>query len=179
MFTKFSSRDVTLIPAMAVTSAIGHVMVGPIVNRTLHLPGPTLAGVLIMAPLLIAGALTLKKGSILLSSTLNGIVLSIFVPIGVLAVPIYFLVGVILEILFFRLQTNLFLPSYSFLTSGTANAFSVFLIAVIGIGIRNVAVISFAVTLGFISGAFGGIISWTLLTRITKTFSKEAKTIFH
>jgi hypothetical protein len=42
-----------------------------------------------MAPLLVAGALTFRRGMIVLTSTLNGLILSAFVPIGFMAIPIY------------------------------------------------------------------------------------------
>jgi uncharacterized protein (DUF983 family) len=74
---KLTSKDAALVPMMAVVSAIGHMAVGPFVNRAFHVPGPTLAGVLIMAPLLVAGALTFRRGMIMLTSTLNGVIVRI------------------------------------------------------------------------------------------------------
>jgi uncharacterized protein (DUF983 family) len=53
---KLTSRDATVVPVMAVVSAIGHMTVGPLVSRAFHVPGPTLAGVVIMAPLLVTTA---------------------------------------------------------------------------------------------------------------------------
>lgn len=49
---KLSSKDATLIPTMAVASALSHMAIGPLVNRTFHVPGPTLAGLVIMVPTL-------------------------------------------------------------------------------------------------------------------------------
>ena len=75
---KLSSKEVTVIPTMAVASAVSHMAIGPLVNRAFHVPGPTLAGLVIMVPLLVAGAITFRRGVILLTSTLNGVILSAF-----------------------------------------------------------------------------------------------------
>ena len=156
---RLSSKDATVVPVMAVTSAIGHMAIGPLVNRTLHLPGPTLAGIVIMVPLLVAGALTVKKGMILATSILNGVVLSAFVPIGLLAIPVYAAVGATLELFCLRSFAVLFQPLYSFLAGGVANGVSVFLIATIVLGLRSLLIVSAAVALGFVTGALGGVIA--------------------
>ncbi len=163
---KFSSREVTLIPTMAVASALSHMAIGPLVNRTFHVPGPTLAGLVIMVPLLVAGSITFRRGLILITSTLNGIILSAFVPIGFLAIPIYAIVGVILELFCLRSFTILLRPLYSFLAAGIANGISVLLIATIALGIRNFVILFLAVGVGFLSGAFGGMIASAISNRI-------------
>jgi hypothetical protein len=163
---KLSSKEVTVIPTMAVASAVSHMAIGPLVNRAFHVPGPTLAGLVIMVPLLVAGAITFRRGIILLTSTLNGVILSAFVPIGFLAIPIYAIVGATLELFCLRSFTILFRPLYSFLAGGIANGISVLLIAAIPLGIRNPVILFIAVGAGFLSGAFGGILASAISTRI-------------
>ncbi len=163
---KLSSRDATVVPVMAVVSAIGHMTVGPLVNRAFHVPGPTLAGVVIMAPLLIAGALTFRRGIIMLTSTLNGVILSAFVPIGFMAIPIYAAVGATLELFCLRSFSVLFQPSRAFLAAGVANAISVLLIAALALGLRNPLILAFAVGIGFLAGGFGGTIASATASRI-------------
>jgi len=166
MFVKLSSREATVIPTMAVASAVSHMAIGPLVNRAFHVPGPTLAGLVIIVPLLVAGAITLRRGMIITTSTLNGVILSAFVPIGFLAIPIYAIVGVTLELFCLKSFAILFRPLYSFLTGGIANAISVLLIAAIAFGMRNFVVLFLAVGIGFLSGAFGGILASVISTRI-------------
>jgi hypothetical protein len=168
----FSSKDATVVPAMAVASALGHMVVGPLVSRSLHIPGPSIAGIVIIAPFLVAGALTLRRGMILLTSTLNGVILSVFVPIGVLAIPIYFVVGTMLEVFCFRPFSVAFKRLRLFLAGGVANAISVLLIATIGLGTRNLGVLSLACTLGLISGALGGLIAATVINRVKLVFPR-------
>jgi hypothetical protein len=163
---KLSSKDATVVPTMAVVSAIGHMAVGPLVNRAFHVPGPTLAGVVIMAPLLVAGALTFRRGMMMLTSTLNGVILSAFVPIGFMAVPIYAVVGATLELFCIRSFSVLFRPSRAFVASGVANALSVLLIATLAFGLRNSLVLAFAVGIGFLAGGFGGTIASATASRI-------------
>jgi hypothetical protein len=163
---KLSSKEVTVIPTMAVASAVSHMAIGPLVNRAFHVPGPTLAGLVIMVPLLVAGAITFRRGIIMLTSTLNGVILSAFVPIGFLAIPIYAIVGATLELFCLRSFTILFRPLYSFLAGGIANGISVLLIAAIALGIRNPVILFIAVGAGFLSGAFGGILASAISTRI-------------
>jgi hypothetical protein len=163
---KLTSKDATIVPAMAVVSAIGHMLVGPLVNRAFHVPGPTLAGVLIMAPLLVAGALTLRRGMIMLASTLNGVILSAFVPIGFMAIPIYATVGVMLELFCFRSFSALYQPSRAFLAAGVANAISVLLIAMLALGLKNPLVLALAVGVGFLAGGLGGMIASATVSRI-------------
>jgi len=151
---------------MAVASAVSHMAIGPLVNRAFHVPGPTLAGLVIMVPLLVAGAITFRRGIIMLTSTLNGVILSAFVPIGFLAIPIYAIVGATLELFCLRSFTILFRPLYSFLAGGIANGISVLLIADIALGIRNPVILFIAVGAGFLSGAFGGILASAISTRI-------------
>lgn len=163
---KLTSKDAALVPTMAVVSAIGHMAVGPFVNRAFHVPGPTLAGVLIMAPLLVAGALTLRKGMIMLTSTLDGVILSAFVPIGFMAIPIYVVVGATLELFCLRSFSVLFRPSSAFVAAGVANAISVLLIAMLAFGLRNPLVLILAVGIGFLAGGFGGTIASATASRI-------------
>lgn len=163
---KLTSKDATVVPVMAVVSAIGHMAVGPIVNRTLHVPGPTLAGVVIMAPLLVAGALTFRRGIIMLTSTLNGVILSAFVPIGFMAIPIYAVVGATLELFCLRSFSVLLRPSRAFLAAGAANAISVLLIAALALGLRNPLIVTVAVGIGFLAGGFGGTIASATVSRI-------------
>ena len=151
---------------MAVVSAISHILVGPIINRSLHLPGPTLAGMFIIPPFLIAGALAMKRGMILSTSTLNGAILSLFVPIGALAIPIYILVGIVLEAFYYRQDATFFHPLYSLLVGGAANSISVLFIALIGLGLQNMSLLLFGCLLGFISGAIGGVSTSSILFRI-------------
>ena len=63
-----------------------------------HVPGPTLAGPVILAPIMVAGAIVQRRGAILLTSAINGLILSLFVPIGVIVFPIYVVVGIVLEL---------------------------------------------------------------------------------
>lgn len=163
---RLSSKDATVVPVMAVVSAIGHMAVGPFVNRAFHVPGPTIAGVLIMAPLLVAGALTFRRGVIMLTSTLNGVILSAFVPIGFMAIPIYALVGATLELFCLRSFSVLSQPSYAFLAAGVANAISVLLIAVLAFGLRTPLILAFAVGIGFLAGGFGGTIASATASRV-------------
>jgi hypothetical protein len=167
---KLTSKDATIVPAMAVVSAIGHMVVGPLVNRAFHVPGPTLAGVLIMAPLLVAGALTFKRGMIMLTSTLNGVILSAFVPIGFVAIPIYAVVGATLELFYFRSLSALYQSSRAFLAAGVANALSVLLIAMLALGLKNPLMLTLAVGVGFLAGGFGGIIASATISRIRSIY---------
>lgn len=163
---RFSSRDAAVVPVMAVVSAVGHMAVGPFVNRALHLPGPTLAGVVILAPLLVAGTLTLRRGVMLLTSTLNGLLLSAFVPIGFLAIPIYAVVGLMLELFSFKSFARLLQPWYSSVAAGAANGLSVFLIATVALGMKNPIILGIAVGLGFVTGAIGGLIASLVARRV-------------
>lgn len=173
---KLTSKDVTVVPVMAVVSAIGHMAVGPIVNRTLHVPGPTLAGVVIMAPLLVAGALTFRRGIIMLTSIVNGAILSAFVPIGFMAIPIYAVVGATLELFCLRSFSVLFRPFRAFLAAGVANAISVLLIAALALGMRNLTILTLAVAIGFLAGGFGGAIGSATASRIrVLSYPKKAE----
>jgi hypothetical protein len=163
---RLSSKEATVVPAMAVVSAIGHMAVGPLVNRAFHVPGPTLAGVLIMAPLLAAGALTFRRGMIMLTSTLNGVILSAFVPIGFMAIPIYAVVGATLELFCLRSFSILFRPWGAFVAAGVANAISVLLIASLALGLRNPLILGLAIGIGFLAGGFGGTIASATASRI-------------
>jgi hypothetical protein len=163
---RLTSKDATVVPVMAVVSAIGHMAVGPFVSRAFHVPGPTLAGVVIMAPLLMAGALTFRRGMILLTSTLNGVILSAFVPIGFLAIPIYAAVGATLELFWLRSFSVLSRSSSAFLAAGVANAISVLLIATLALGLRNPLILAFAIGVGFLAGGFGGTIASATASRI-------------
>jgi hypothetical protein len=163
---KLTSKDATIVPAMAVVSAIGHMAAGPLVNRAFHVPGPTLAGVFIMAPLLVAGALTFRRGMIMLTSTLNGVILSAFVPIGFMAIPIYATVGATLELFCLRSFSTLYQTSRAFIAAGIANAVSVLLIATLALGLKNPLVLTLAVAVGFLAGGFGGTIASATASRI-------------
>jgi hypothetical protein len=163
---KLTSKDATIVPAMAVVSAIGHMAVGPLINRAFHVPGPTLAGVFIMAPLLVAGALTLRRGMIILTSTLNGVILSAFIPIGFMAIPIYAAVGATLELFCLKSFSTFYRLSRAFLAAGVANAISVLLIAMLALGLRNPLVLTLAVGVGFFAGGFGGTIASATASRI-------------
>jgi len=163
---KLTSRDATIVPAMAVVSAIGHMAVGPLVNRSFHVPGPTLAGVVIMAPLLVAGALTFRRGMIILTSILNGVILSPFIPIGFMAIPIYAVVGATLELFCLRSFSVLLRPSGAFVAAGVANAISVLLIASLALGLRNPLILALAIGIGFVAGGFGGTIASATASRI-------------
>ena len=109
----------------------------------------------------------MKRDMTLLTSILNGIILSAFVPIGILAVLIYTVVGVTLE-LCSRPYAITFQRLHSAVTGGIANAISVLLIGVVGLGLRNVGIICLAVALAFVSGAIGGVIAATIMIRIEK-----------
>ena len=174
---KFSSKDASIVPVMAVVSAVCHIAVGPIVSRSVHLPGPTLAGPLIIAPIMVAGAITLRRGILLLTSVLNGFVLSIFVPIGFLAIPIYAVVGATLEAFYVKSFKGLFQPSYSFLAGGIGNAFSVLLIAAIALGMRSIVVLFSVSAVGFIAGGIGGLIAASIMSRLSTAYPSKLQIV--
>lgn len=159
-----------MVPVMAVVSAVCHIAFGPIVSRSLHISGPTLAGPLIIAPIMVAGAITLRRGVILLTSTLNGVILSVFVPIGFLAIPIYVTVGATLEALYVKSLRSLFQRSHSFLAGGVSNALSVMLIATLGLGLKGPVILCIVTAVGFMAGGIGGIIAATIMSRIRDAY---------
>jgi len=57
-----SSKDASIVSVMAVVAAVCHIAVGPIINRAFHVPGPTLAAPVIMAPIMVAGGFTQRRG---------------------------------------------------------------------------------------------------------------------
>lgn len=176
-----SSRDVAIVPVMAVIAAICHVAIGPTINMSFHIPGPTLAGPVIMAPIMIAGAVTQKRGTLLLTSAINGLILSFFVPISFLALPIFIAVGLVLELFYVKSFGRLFSLSYSFLAGGVSNAVAVLLIATLGMGMlmregtRSMSagmgmqasvLLASVASVGFIAGGVGGLIASVIMLRV-------------
>jgi hypothetical protein len=165
-----SSRDVSIIPAMAVVAAVSHIAVGPIISRSFHVPGPTIAGPVIMAPLLVAGAVTQKRGALFLASAINGFILSLFVPIGILAFPIYIVVGLVLEVFYARSSSRLFNPTYSFSAGAVSNAVSILLIATIGLGMKAIIPLIIVCVVGFASGGIGGLVASGVMLRVRRMY---------
>jgi len=161
-----SSRDASIVPVMAVVAAVCHIAVGPIISRFFHVPGPTVAGPVIMAPIMIAGAVTQRRGTLLLTSAINGLILSLFVPIGLLAFPIYVVVGLVLELFYAKSSSKLFNPSHSFLASGVSNAVSILLIAMVGLGMKAMIPLSIISIVGFVAGGIGGLIASDVMLRV-------------
>jgi hypothetical protein len=161
-----SSRDVSIVPAMAVVAAVCHIALGPIIRSSFNVPGPTVAGPLIMAPIMVAGAVTQRRGVLVLTSVINGLILSLFVPIGLLAFPIYLVVGLVLELFYATLSHKLFNASWSFLASGLSNAVSILLIATVGLGMRNMILLIIISTVGFAAGGIGGLIASGIMFRV-------------
>lgn len=161
-----SSREASIVPVMAVVAAVCHIAVGPIVSKSFHVPGPTVAGPVIMAPILVAGAVTRRRGTLLLTSAINGLILSLFVPIGILAFPIYIVVGLVLELFYAKSLNRLFNPTYSFLAGGVSNAVSILLIATIGLGMRATIPLTIISTVGFVTGGIGGLIASGVMLRV-------------
>jgi len=162
----FSSRDASIVPVMAVVAAVCHIAVGPIISRSFHMPGPTIAGPVIMAPIMVAGAVTQRRGTLLLTSAVNGLILSFFVPIGVLAFPVYVFVGLVLELFYAKSSRRLFKPLYSFLAGGVSNAASILLIAMFGLGMRATIPLTIISAVGFVTGGIGGLIASGVMLRI-------------
>lgn len=152
-----SSRDASIVPIMAVVAAVCHIAVGPINGRSFHVPGPTVAGPVIMAPIMVAGATTQRSGTLLLTSAINGLILSLFVPIGVLAFPIYIMVGLVLELFYAKSSARLFNPSYSFLAGGVSNAASILLIAIVVLSMKSIIPLIIISSVGFVAGGIGGL----------------------
>ncbi len=174
---RLTSRDVTLVPAMAVVAAVCHLAIGPTILMAFHIPGPTLAGPLILAPIMIAGAVTQKRGILFLTSVINALILSFFVPIGFLAFPIFSLAGLVLELFYIKSMVRLFSLPYSFLAGGVSNAISVLLIATFGMrmlmggrmqlmGMQGSVLVAFITVVGLITGGVGGLIASTIMLRI-------------
>ena len=103
---------------------------------------------------------------IMLASTLNGVILSAFVPIGFMAIPIYAVVGATLELFCLRSFSALYGQSRAFLAAGVANAISVLLIAMLTLGFGSLLVLTLAVGVGFLAGGFGGTIGSATVSRI-------------
>lgn len=167
---RLSSRDASIIPAMAVVAAVCHIAVGPIISSSFHVPGPTVAGPVIMAPIIVAGAVTQRRGTLLLTSAINGLILSLFVPIGLLAFPIYIVVGLLLELFYARSLNRLFKPYYSLLAAGVSNAVSILLIAVVGLGIKAMFPLALVGIVGFVTGGIGGLIASGVMLRVRQLY---------
>jgi hypothetical protein len=165
-----SSRDVSFVPAMAVVAAVCHIAMGPIISRTFHVPGPVVAGPVIMAPIMVAGAVTRRRGTLLLTSAINGLILALFVPIGLLALPVYIVTGLVLELLYVKSSTEIFQRPYSFLASGLGNTASILLIATIGLGMRSVILLSTISIVGFVAGGVGGLIASSVMLRVSHIY---------
>jgi hypothetical protein len=166
-----SSRDVSIVPAMAVVAAVCHIALGPIIRSSFNVPGPTVAGPLIMAPIMVAGAVTQRRGVLVLTSVINGLILSLFVPIGLLAFPIYLVVGLVLELFYATLSHRLFNASWSFLASGLSNAVSILLIATVGLGMRNMILLIIISMVGFVAGGIGGLIASGIMFRVRHMYA--------
>jgi hypothetical protein len=163
-----SSRDASIIPTMAVVAAVCHIAVGPLISRSFHVPGPTVAGPVIMAPIMVAGAATQRRGTLLLTSAINGLILSLFVPIGFLAFPIYVVVGFVLELFFAKALSGLFNQSWSFLAGGASNAVSVLLIAMVGLGMNATIPLALIGIVGFVTGGIGGLVASGVMLRVRR-----------
>ena len=163
---KFSSKEASVVPVMAVVAAVCHIAAGPIINKVFHVPGPTLAGPVIMAPIMVAGGYTQRRGTLLLTSAINGLILAMFVPIGFLAFPIYIVVGFALELFFANSVKRLASPSYSFLAGGVGNAVGVLLIALIAMGTKAIIPLMIICSCGFVAGGIGGLIAFTVMMQV-------------
>ena len=161
---------------MAVVSAVCHILVGPTI-RLFHMPGPTLAGPVILAPIMVAGAVTQRRGALLLTSAINGLILSFFVPIGMIVFPIYIVVGLVLELFFARSLNGLFSPVQSFLAGGFSNATSVLLIAILAMGMKMTVFLAIISVIGFAAGGSGGLIAFAVMTRVRRMYPKLARQI--
>ncbi len=170
-----SSRDASIVPVMAVVAAICHIAVGPIISRFFHVPGPTVAGPVIMAPIMLAGAITQRRGTLLLTSAINGLILSLFVPIGLLAFPIYVVVGLVLELFYAKSSSKLYNPSHSFLAGGVSNAVSILLIAMVGLGMKAMIPLSIITIVGFVAGGIGGLIASDVMLRVRHMYPAESQ----
>jgi hypothetical protein len=168
---RLSSRDAAIIPAMAVVAAVCHIAVGPIIMRSFHVPGPTVAGPVIMAPIMVAGAVAQRRGTLLLTSAINGLILSLFVPLGLLAFPIYIIVGLVLELFYAATPSKLFSPSYSILAGGVSNGASVLLIAMVGLSMKATIPLVLMTTIGFATGAIGGLVASGATLRVRHVYS--------
>ena len=162
---RFSSGNVSIVSAMAVVSAVCHIAVGPTI-RLFHVPGPTLAGPVILAPIMVAGAVTQRRGALLLTSVINGLILSFFVPIGIIVFPIYVVVGLVLELFYARSLNGLFNPAYSFLAGGFSNAVSVLLIAILAMDMKVTVLLGIISVVGFVTGGIGGLIASAVMIRV-------------
>jgi hypothetical protein len=171
-----TSREASIVPVMAVVAAVSHIAIGPIISRFFHVPGPTLAGPVIMAPIMVAGAVTQRRGALLLTTAINGLILSLFVPIGWLAFPIYVIVGLVLELLYSRSLSKLYSsPSFSFFAGGTSNAVSIILIAVIAIGMKAMIPLAIITIVGYIAGGIGGLIATAVTVRVRHMYPAKAQ----
>jgi hypothetical protein len=170
-----SSKEASIVPVMAVVAAVSHIAIGPIISRFFHVPGPTLAGPVILAPIMVAGAVTQRRGALLLTSAINGLILSLFVPIGWLAFPIYVVVGLVLELLYSRSLSKLSSPSFSFFAGGTSNALSIILIALIAIGMKPILPLAVITTVGFIAGGIGGLVATGVMVRVRHMYPARAQ----
>ena len=166
---RFSSGNVSIVSAMAVVSAVCHIVVGPTI-RLFHVPGPTLAGPVILAPIMVAGAVTQRRGALLLTSIINGLILSFFVPIGIIVFPIYVVVGLVLELFYTRSLNGLFNPVYSFLAGGFSNAVSVLLIAILAMDMKVTALLGIISVVGFVAGGIGGLIAFAVMIRVRRMY---------
>jgi hypothetical protein len=169
-----SSKDASIVPAMAVVAALCHIALGPIISRSFHVPGPTLAGPVIMAPIIVAGAVTRRRGTLLLTSAINGLILSLFVPVGLLAFPVYVVVGLVLEVFYAKSSNKLFSPSCSFLAGGVSNTVSILLIATVGLGMKEMVLLTFISIVGFVAGGMGGLVASGVMLRVRHTYPAKS-----
>jgi hypothetical protein len=151
---------------MAVVAAVCHIAVGPIISRSFHVPGPAIAGPVIIAPILVAGAVARRRRTLLLTSAVNGLILSLFVPIGFLAFPVYIIVGLVLELFYAKSFNRLYNPNYSFLAGGASNVVSILLIATLGLGMKAMILLIIISTIGFVTGGIGGLIASGVMVRV-------------
>jgi hypothetical protein len=159
---------------MAVVSAVCHIAIGPTI-RLFHVPGPTLAGPVILAPIMVAGAVAQRRGALLLTSAINGLILSFFVPIGVIVFPIYVVVGLLLELFFARSSNGLFNVAYSFLAGGVSNAVSVLLIAVLAMGMKAAVILGIIGVVGFVAGGIGGLVAFAVMMRVRRIYPAKLR----
>jgi hypothetical protein len=111
---------------------------------------------------MVAGAVTQRRGALLLTSFINGLILSFFVPIRIIVLPIYLAVGLVLELFYVRSLNGFFNAAHSFLAGGFSNALSVLLIAIWAMGMKA-GIIS---VVGFVAGGVGGRIAFAVMTRV-------------
>jgi hypothetical protein len=119
---------------------------------------------------MIAGAVTRRRGVLLLTSVINGLILSFFVPIGAIVFPIYVVVGIVLELFYAHSLNGFVNPAYSFLAGGFSNAVSVLLIATLAMGMKTAAVLGIISVVGFVAGGIGGLIALAVMMRVRRMY---------